>query len=451
MNIDFEITEKQEQFITANVDELLYGGAAGGGKSYVQLIDAYRYALQYPHSKQLILRRTFPDLERSLIRVSREMYSQDICRYNDSKHTYSFKNGSIVDFGYCDSENDVYMYQSAEYDVIRFDELTHFTEFMYLYLISRVRGTKPFPRCVKSTSNPGNVGHTFVRERFINIAPPNTVFEVKQGSKTQKRLFIPSKVQDNPFLMKNDPDYVVRLENLPDKEKKALLYGDWDIFEGQYFSEFDRNIHVIDPFLIPQHWRKYTSMDYGLDMLAHYWIAADTQGYIYVTNEIYESGLIVSEAVKKIQEREIWTGNIDRIAPPDLWNRQSLTGKSTALLFSENGFNLRQSNNDRVAGWYALKELLKVVETTDDEGNKLKTSKLKIFSNCKNLIRTLPAVQFDEKDPNDVAREPHELTHAPDAIRYFAISWTSKANEPEQPKPTKLIDVLRKNGVKKVC
>lgn len=450
MNIDFEITEKQQQFIEADVDELLYGGAAGGGKSYVQLIGAYLYALRYPQSKQLILRRTFPDLERSLIRTSREMYSQEVCKYNESKHTYFFKNGSIIDFGYCDSESDVYMYQSAEYDVIRFDELTHFTEFMYLYLISRVRGTKNFPRFVKSTSNPGNVGHSFVKERFIDQAPPNKVFEVKVGRSTQKRLFIPSKVQDNPFLMKQDPDYVLRLENLPEKEKKALLYGDWDIFEGQYFSEFNRDVHIIQPFEIPKHWRLYTAMDYGLDKLAFYWIAVDTEGNAYVTKELYESGLIVSEAVKRIKEIET-AGIYSRIAPPDLWNTQSMTGKSTALLFSENGLSLRKSNNDRVDGWLALKELLKVEIKADAEGNKFRTSKLKIFANCVNLIRTLPQLQFDDRNPNDVATEPHELTHAPDAIRYFAISWTSSAKElvaRVEKKPGK--EMLKKLGARRI-
>ena len=232
--INLTISKKQYEFIQAKEFEVLYGGAAGGGKSYGQLIDAYLYALKYKKSKQLILRRTFPDLEKSLIRVSRDLYRQDLCEYNGSKHTYTFINGSIIDFGYINNESDVYQYQSAEYDVIRFDELTHFTEFQYTYLISRCRGANDYPKQIKSSTNPGNVGHGWVRARFIDIAPPDTTIETPQGT----RRFIPAKVQDNRFLMESDPEYITRLKNLPEEEQKALLYGSWDVFKGQYFTEF---------------------------------------------------------------------------------------------------------------------------------------------------------------------------------------------------------------------
>lgn len=445
MNIDFEVTPKQLEFIEAEVDELLYGGAAGGGKSYVQLIDAYRYALQYEKSKQLILRRTFPELNKSLIRVSRDIYSQDICKYKESDHTYTFRNGSIIDFGYCDSENDVYKYQSAEYDVIRFDELTHFTEFMYIYFLSRVRGVTPCPRGVKSTSNPGNIGHSWVKERW-KIGEETGVFKVKSNGTETTRLFIPAKVQDNPFLIERDPDYIARLNQLPERERKMLRDGDWDVFEGQYFPEFDKNIHVIEPMQIPQWWQKYTVMDYGLDMLAHYWIAVDDYNNAYVVNELYESGLIVSEAVEKIKKYEKalgWTGYIQRLAPPDLWNTQSITGKSTAILFSEYGLMLDKSNNDRVDGWLAVKELLKVEDKLQPDGTRRKEARLKIFKNCTNLIRTLPQILVDEKNPNDCAREPHELTHAPDALRYFAIAWTRSGITPKSAKKNILPPELR--------
>ncbi len=141
--MDIDITETQEQFINSTAFETLFGGAAGGGKSFGQLVDALLYALEYPKSKQITFRRTFPDLEKSLIRVSLGFYPREAAEYNSSKHVWRFKNGSIIDFAYIDRENDVYQYQSAEYDVIRFDELTHFTEFMYVYMISRCRRCKP--------------------------------------------------------------------------------------------------------------------------------------------------------------------------------------------------------------------------------------------------------------------------------------------------------------------
>ena len=149
ITLDIEITGKQMQFIRAEADEVLFGGAAGGGKSYGQLIDAFLYAMKYPGSKQIIFRRTFPELDKSIIRTALEVFPQDVFRYNASSHTGRFSNGSILDFGYCDNERDVYRYQSAEFDVIRFDELTHFTEEMYIYMMSRLRGANEFPKICK--------------------------------------------------------------------------------------------------------------------------------------------------------------------------------------------------------------------------------------------------------------------------------------------------------------
>ena len=404
--MDRSISSKQKEFIDAMEEEVLFGGAAGGGKSYGQLIDALLFAVKYPKSKQLILRRTFPELEKSLIRTALTIYPQEFFSYNASKHVGVFKNGSIIDFGYCDRENDVFKYQSAEYDVIRFDELTHFTKAMYTYLISRVRGANNFPKQIKSSTNPGGVGHAWVKARFIDMGEPNVPHDGK--------LFIPSLVTDNVFLMEQDPDYISRLEKLDETDKQALLYGNWDIFEGQYFTEWDRNVHVIKPFNIPREWRRYFVMDYGLDMLAGYWIAVDTVGRAYVYKELYKSGLIISDAAFKIVEmtnEDIYA----YIAPPDLWNRRQDTGKSAAEIFTANGVPVIRANNDRVQGWYDLKEWLKPY--TDEFGQT--SARLRIFSTCTELIRTLPSVCFDKHNPNDVSTEPHELSHAPDAVRYF--------------------------------
>ena len=191
--------------------------------------------------------------------------------------------------------------------------------------------------------------------------------------------------------------------------------GDWGIEGGQYFAEFEELTHCIKPFQIPSHWRKYFTMDYGLDMLAGYWIAVDEEGRAYVYREIYQSGLIISDAakaIKSLDDNDIYA----YFAPPDLWNRRQDTGKSAADIFAENGVPLVKAKNNRVQGWLDLHEWLK--PRGDMFGNK--APYLQIFENCTNLIRTLPALQYDQKNPNDVAKEPHELTHAPDAIRYFA-------------------------------
>ena len=418
MRIDIKVTKKQKRFIDATENEVLFGGAAGGGKSYGQIVDALLFALKYPGSKQLILRRTFAELDKSLIRVGLSLYPKSIYSFNSSSHTGRFKNGSCIDFGYCATENDVYQYQSAEYDCIRFDELTHFTEMQYVYLISRVRGANGFPKQIKSSTNPGGVGHSWVKSRFVDPSPHGESFRAK-GDMT--RIFIPSLLSDNDFLMKKDPGYKARLEALPRRERKALLYGDWNIFEGQYFDEFSRDKHVIDPFEIPASWRKYRTIDYGLDRLAVLWIALSEDGCAYVYREYCESGLPISAAAKAIIERTPIKEDIyATLAPPDLFSRTQESGKTKAGIFSEFGVNFTKTSNDRECGWLAIKELLR-------EGQS--GVRLKIFRSCTEIIKCLPALTIDKVRPTDCANEPHEITHAPDALRGFAIFHT-RPNEP---------------------
>lgn len=406
MNI--EITKKQQQFIEADADEVLFGGAAGGGKSYGQIVDAFLYALKHPGSKQIIFRRTFPELDKSIIRTALELYPNSIFKYNSSKHTGVFTNGSIIDFGYCDSDTDVYKYQSAEFDVIRFDELTHFTEEIYIYLISRLRGANDFPKSVKSSTNPGGVGHTWVKNRFIDIGAPDELHHFPTGT----RVFIPSKVQDNCFLMEKDKNYVKRLENLDEKNKKALLYGDWDIFDGQYFEEFSRDIHVVKPFLIPDEWRKYRAIDYGLDCLACVWVAVNSVGECFVYREYAESNKVISVGAGEINELTSESVKLT-YAPPDLWGRSQESGKCRADIFRQAGMSLVKSNNDRISGWLCIKEMLKKNAQGD--------VKLHVFNTCNELIRCLTSLQYDKANPSDCATTPHNITHLPDALRYFAI------------------------------
>lgn len=431
--MDISITKKQKMFIDSEAFETLFGGAAGGGKSYGQLTDALLYALKYSKSKQIIFRSTFSDLEKSLIRVSLEIYPQTIGSYNSSKHTWKFNNGSIIDFGYIQYEKDVYQYQSAEYDVIRFDELTHFTEFMYTYMISRCRGANPYPKKMKSSTNPGGVGHSWVKSRFIDIGEPNKIHECQllpDNPKTSTRVFIPSLVEDNKFMLEYDPGYIDRLDALPEKERKALKFGNWDIHDGMFFPEFDRRIHVIEPFNIPEHWDRYIAMDYGLDMFAVLFIAVDTKGKAYVYNEIHKSNLIVSEARQTLKSIMRHYNYKAIYAPPDLWNRNRDTGKSTAELFYEGGIVLTKASNNREAGWLNVKEWLKVRKVRHEQtGELIEDCDLKIFSNCINLIRCLPQLQHDEKKPNDVATEPHEITHITDALRYFCVNHIAPSKE----------------------
>jgi len=416
MKIHLSVTEKQKLFIDAAESEVLFGGAAGGGKSYGQMVDALLFALRYPGSKQLVLRRTFAELDKSLIRLSLALFPNSLYSFNSSSHTGKFINGSCIDFGYCATENDVYQYQSAEYDVIRFDELTHFTENQYVYLLSRVRGANGFPKQIKSSTNPGGIGHSWVKARFVDPAPPESRFIGEDG---MSRIFLPSLLKDNSFLRKGDPGYEKRLLALPEKEKKALLYGDWNIFDGQYFSEFKRDLHVTAPFEIPSGWRKYRTIDYGLDRLACLWIAVAPDGKCYVYRELCKSNLTISEAAREICNRtpvgeEIYA----TLAPPDLFSRSQETGKTKAAIFSEFGVNFTKTSNDRECGWLAVKELL-----IGGEGRQ----SVRFFSNCTEIIKCLPALTVDKIRPTDCSTEPHEITHAPDALRGFAIFYTRPA------------------------
>lgn len=438
MKLNLAITKKQNLFINSVAFETLFGGAAGGGKSYGQLTDALLYALKYPKSKQIVFRRTFPDLEKSLIRVSLEFYPRSLASYNTSKHIWTFNNGSIIDFGYIDSEKDVYQYQSAEYDVIRFDELTHFTEYMYVYMISRCRGANSYPKGLKSSTNPGGVGHTWVKKRFIDIGEPNKVHECLNDNGTiVTRVFIPSLVEDNKFLLEKDPEYVKRLDNLPEKERKALKYGDWDIYDGQFFAEFNRRIHVIEPFDIPNNWNRYISLDYGLDKFAVLFIAVDTKGKTYVYNQIHKENLIVSEAAQMLKSYMRGKEFKSIYAPVDLWNKNRDTGKSTFEIFRDNGIVLSKTSNARVSGWLAVKEWLKIKKVRHEHtGELIETSDLAIFNNCLTLIEYLPEIQHDEKNPNDCATEPHELTHICDALRYFCVNRIAPSKEIENKQDT---------------
>ena len=421
--MDISITRRQKAFIDASETEVLYGGAAGGGKSYGQLIDAMLFALRYPGSSQLILRRTFPELERSLIRVAQELYPKEIFNYNESRHTGKFVNGSIIDFGYIGGDGDLPQYQSAQYDVVRFDELTHFTEHQYLYLFTRVRGANNFPKQIKSSTNPGGIGHAWVKARFIDPSPPNVPFNGTDGT---RRVFLPAKIDDNKFLIASDPNYKARLLTQDADTQKALLHGEWDIFTGQFFTEFSREIHVCDPFPIPKEWRVYRTLDYGFDRLAVLWIAVTPERRCYVYRELGRSDTIISDAASLIKAstpdgEDVYT----TLAPPDLWSRSQESGRCRADMFREYGIPFTKTSNARLDGWAAVRELLK----TAPDGKPY----LQIFSTCVELIKCLPSLVHDKKRPGDADTEPHEFTHAPDALRGFAVYW-HRPNKPAEEK-----------------
>lgn len=429
--LHLELTKTQKQFMDAGADEVLFGGAAGGGKSYGQLADALVYALRYPGSRQLILRRTFPELEHSIIFTSLKFYPKEAAKYAASRHTWEFLNGSLIEFGYCAAEKDVLRYQGAEYDVVRFDELTHFTEEQYTYLLSRIRGVNAYPKQMKSSTNPGGIGHSWVKRRFIDGRTPGEVFREEKTGAT--RIFIPSFVQDNVFLMKADKDYQKRLEQLPEAERKALLYGEWDIFDGQVFTEWQNNIkgyqtrkfsHVIEPFAIPKTWRRFRSFDFGYTKpFAVSWFAVDPDGRAYNYRELYgctgtpDNGVRwtaqkIAREIREIEEREEAGIPITGYADPAIWNATGSTEGSIAEMMEREGVYFEKGNHNRLAGKMQVHYRL----TFDKEGLPM----LYVFKNCKNMIRTLPQLRYDPTYPEDV--DTRQEDHLYDALKYFLMS-----------------------------
>lgn len=419
-----ELYPKQIEFCRATNKYICYGGARGGGKSHVSRIKMCLLAFNYPGIQILLLRRTLKELRDNHILPLQKML-KNIAIYKDNTKEFIFPNGSRIVLGYCDTEKDVLQYQGQAYEVIVMEEATHFTEFQFQTLTesNRMSGNleKEFVPRMYFTCNPGGVGHSWVKRLFIDK-------DYKTTETPSDYKFIPSLVFENKYIMEKDPNYVKVLENLPEDRKQAMLYGNWDVFDGQFFREFNRNIHVIDPFEIPLEWNRYIAMDYGLDMFAVLFVAVDTKGKAYVYNEIHKSDLIVSDArqtLKSIMRNHKYKAIY---APPDLWNRNRDTGKSTAELFFEGGIDLTKASNDRKAGWLNVKEWLKIKKVKNEQtGEVYEDSDIKIFSNCINLVRCLPQLQHDEKDPNDVATEPHEITHITDALRYFCVNHIAPA------------------------
>lgn len=423
------LNERQKLFFKARRRFIAYGGARGGGKTWAVRIKAMLLACRYAGIKILIVRRSFQELRDNHI-LPLQMELRDLARWKEQEKRFIFPNGSYIRFGYCSAERDVLQYQGQEYDIIFIDEATQLTEFQFQTFKGCLRGANDFPKRMYLTCNPGGVGHAWVKRLFIDR-------QYVEGERPEDYEFIQAKVTDNPVLMKKDPEYINMLRSLPYELREAWLNGSWDIFAGQYFSEWNRDVHVVEPFVIPAWWRRYITIDYGLDMLAAYLIVVDDHDMAYVVQEVYKGrdlgegakGLIVSEAAAEVKAL---AGNGDiaaYLAPPDLWNARQETGKSVADIFAESGIYLTQTSNDRIDGWMAMHERLHVFE--DEQG--VQVAKLRIFPQCINLIRTLPQLRYDDKRINDVATEPHELTHGPDAIRGWCVYWIRRASAPAAP------------------
>ncbi len=404
-------SDPQWKFFTATNKYICYGGARGGGKSWSTQRKAILLALNYEGIKILIIRREYSDMENSIINPILTVLPTDIYSYNKTEHLLSFVNGSVIKFGNMPGYGAAVMgrYQGQEHDVVFLEEATQFMENEFRGLAAIVRGTNGFPKRMYLTCNPGGPGHFWVKRLFIDR-------QFKEGEDPNDYLFLKATVDDNKDLMKANPDYVKQLELLPPDIRRAHRHGDWNALAGVYFGEFRDGIHTCKPFPMKRNWRRYRVMDYGLDMFVCLWIAVDDEGRCYLYRSFEQSDMLVSDAARVQLELTRPDEEIDyTIAPPDMWSRNRETGKSQASIFAENGVALMKADNNRLQGWAALKELFKIRE--DGKPG------LIIFDTCGNLIDCVKSIQHDKTNPNDVSKTPHELTHGPDALRYFAQTY----------------------------
>jgi len=399
---------KQARFYDSRALYTAYGGAKGGGKTHAIRVKAIGGALRWEGIRILIIRRTYPELQQNHIEPTLKLVPPEAASYNGSLHTMYFHNGSVIKFGHYQNSTAEREYQGQEYDWIFMDEATQFTERDFRYLGGCLRGMSCAPKRFYVTCNPGGVGHSWVKRLFIDR-------DYKDGENPDDYTFIFASVEDNTELLKSSPAYIQMLESLPENLRRAYRHGDWNALSGAYFSEFDPKRHVVKPFKIPDDWIRCRAFDYGLDALACLWVAAAPDGRCYVYREAVRSGLVVSEAARLINSSTLVGETITvTYAPPDMWSRQKDSGKTMAELFFTNDVPIVRAVNSRVQGHMQVKEML--LDRPDGKTG------LQIFDTCKELIRSLGAIQSDEINPNDCAREPHDITHTVDALRYFCIS-----------------------------
>lgn len=396
---------RQALFFAAREKFIAYGGARGGGKSWALRRKLAGLCLRYPGIRCLLIRRTLGELRTNHLLPMLAEY-RGLVSYSEYEKRIYFPGGSAIWLGYCAADRDVLRYQGQEYDIIAVDEATQLSEYQFSIFKACLRGTGDYPRRIYLTCNPGGVGHAWVRRLFIER-------DYREGERAADYAFIPATVYDNGVLLRSAPDYVRQLESLPPRMRDAWLFGRWDVFEGQFFPEFDPAKHVCAPSELPRAVQRFIALDYGFDMLAVLLMGVAADGSLSVEGELCRPGLTLSEAARCAAELAVRGDAGYAVASPDLWNRRQDSGMSGfEIMQAIAGMPpMRPADDRRIPGWRVVREYLAGVD-----------KKLRISSACPELIRCLPALLFDKNRPEDAADEPHSVTHAPEALRYALMS-----------------------------
>ena len=425
----------QTDFLAASEREVLFGGSAGGGKSYAMLSDPLRY-MGHPAFSGLLLRHTTEEL-RELVFKSQELYPKiwPGIKWSERKMQWTAPSGARLWMSYLDRDDDVLRYQGLAFSWIGFDELTQWaTPYAWNYMRSRLRSTAPdLPIYMRATTNPGGRGHGWVKKMFIDPSPYNRAYDAtdsetgevlrypsghsKAGKSLFKRRFIPARLSDNPYLAESG-DYEAMLLSMPEQQRRQLLDGDWDIKEGAAFTEFDRNIHVVEPFDIPNNWVKFRACDYGYGSKSGVvWMAVAPNEQLIVYRELYVSKVLATDLADMILDLEAGDGTIKYgVLDSSLWHKRSDTGPSLAEQMVSRGCRWRpsdRSKGSRVAGKNEIHRRLQVDEFTEEP-------RLVFFSNCTNMVAQLPSIPLDKKNPEDI--DTHSEDHLYDALRYGIMS-----------------------------
>jgi hypothetical protein len=425
----------QEEFLAASEREVLYGGSAGGGKSFAMLADPLNY-FNHPAFSGLLLRHTTEEL-RELIFKSQELYPRAVpgIKWSERKMQWTAPSGARLWMSYLDRDEDVMRYQGLAFSWIGFDELTQWASpYAWNYMRSRLRSTAiDLPIYMRATTNPGGPGHGWVKKMFIDPAPYNKNFKAtdiesgevltfpaghaKAGKALFRRKFIPARLADNPYLTNTD-DYEAMLLSLPEQQRKQLLDGDWDIKEGAAFTEFNRNIHVVEPFNIPTNWLKFRACDYGYGSYSGViWFAVSPDEQLIVYRELYVSKVLATDLADMVLELEANDGTIRYgVLDSSLWHKRGDTGPSLAEQMISRGCRWRpsdRSKGSRVAGKNEVHRRLQIDEFTE-------APRMVFFNNCTNLISQLPALPLDKKNPEDINTNAED--HLYDALRYGIMS-----------------------------